>query len=117
MRHFGIDRNAIRYSAVMAVNVILVAGFGLSAVGANTTSLNPDSAGSGLVSFQTTTESKGIDTTTLVLDRDGADIPEGNWWGNPNLAASLAVPGAPVSQGPDITKLNLDRDGADIESN
>jgi len=117
MRHSGITRRAVRYSAVMVVNIALIAGFGLSAAGASVSSLNLDRDGSDIVPYQATTANSGPDTTTLVLDRDGADIPEGNWWGNPDMAASLALSSTPVQRGPDITTLNLDRDGADIVSN
>lgn len=58
--------------------------------------------------------SASVDVTTLYLDRYGADIPEGNWWGTSETASSAEAASVEGPRGPDITTLNLDRDGADI---
>ena len=82
--------------------------------GLDTTTLILDRDGADVESALAARPAGSVDTTTLYLDRDGADISEGDWWGRGDYAGS-AQENAPGSErGPDITTLNLDRDGADI---
>jgi hypothetical protein len=80
--------------------------------GSDTTTLNLDRNGADVEPAAVARSAGGVDWTTLYLDRDGADMPEGNWWGEGEYAGGSAAPGS--ERGPDITTLNLDRDGADV---
>jgi hypothetical protein len=86
----------------------------LTVAGPDTTTLNLDRDGADVELPPVAQPAGGVGVTTLYLDRDGADIPESNWWSGSVYAGGVneAAPGS--DRGPDTTMLNLDRDGADV---
>jgi len=86
----------------------------LTVTGLDTTTLNLDRDGADVELVPAARPARSVDTTTLFLNRDGADIPAGSWWGDSGYEgrANEAVAGS--ERGPDTTTLNLDRDGADV---
>ncbi len=79
---FGIAQQGRRYGIALAISAIMTMSIAVGVAGA-----------------------EGVDTTTLDLDRYGADVV-------PTAEAHPAIIDA--DRGPDITNLYLDRDGADI---
>jgi hypothetical protein len=119
----GNVKRAARYLAVLAFSAAMVAGSGLSVAGyagyssgADSTTLSLDRDGADVFSAAKASPTRGMDTTTLYLDRDGADIPEGNWWGSSDYAGDAVAAPFDGNNGPGSTTLNLDRDGADVSS-
>lgn len=116
---------SVRYLTVLVVVTLMIAvtvsggaGFaGTAAMGLDTTTLDLDRDGADFVPEGRARFAGGVDMTTLYLDRDGSDIAEGNWWGRSDYASAAddTTPGA--YQGPDVTTLTLDHIGADMVSN
>ena len=86
----------------------------LIVAGPDTTTLNLDRHGADVEPASLARPADGVDTTTLILDRDGADLPAGSWWGDSGYEGRADEAALGSDRGPDITTLNLGRDGADI---
>jgi hypothetical protein len=119
-RTANVAERASRYLAVLAFSAAMVlgsvvsgAGFTGTAASLDTTTLELDRDGADISPVDEKPSARGLDMTMLYLDRDGADSPTGNWWDPSSYAAARPADAPSIYRGPDITGLNLDRDGAD----
>jgi hypothetical protein len=115
-----IAKRTARYAAAGAFSTAMflgtvVSGFGFAGTvaGPDTTTLELDRDGADVFPAGEHASANGLDLTVLYLDREGADSPTGYWWNTSSYAAAQPAAIPPVYKGPDITGLNLDRDGAD----